>query len=604
MIKGFLHRLCFILPFVFWIVLLADPLGVVYSPQFETPRGMELQVQFWVNVFTRYSINQVIIHDCDHPERIYRVVNLEGVKHSKSLTTEKIKQEKADVRRILRSLASKRPDPDHMTPEEKRVWLLWGKENNQKVYALATHQIRVQGGMKEAFREGIIRSGRYLPIVRQVLLHEGLPEDLAYLCHVESSFHPGARSKSSAVGMWQFTRGTGRQFMTINSRVDERLDPVLSTMSAAKLLKENYTVLKSWPLAVTAYNHGLGGMKRAKTQLRTTDMKKVIDRYKSRSFGFASKNFYAEFLAAVHVAQNAETYFGPLKLDDPIDFQVSPLQESMTLTQIIEEYKIDSKTLVTLNPAFLRPIRRGTHKVHAGYRLRIPKNHPLSKERLILGPAEPENPMFAWHQPEKQEPTLPKTEKAVTQVAVFQDSPEKSALPLVPKPAVGYQFEGDSKALQRQYEYQTLHFEAFCEYLTVRDDRIIVQPEETLGHYAEWLDVPTQTLRRLNGLSYRQNIRIGQRIKLPFHRVSQETFYHRRVDYHHMLVNQYFEKHRVKQAVEHRVERGESLWSVAYQKFDVPVWLVLAYNAWNVPRKLEPGDLIRVPLVERVSPAS
>lgn len=614
MIKVILHRFSFALPFLLVLMLFADELGVARSSDFEIPNGMELRVQFWVNVFTRYSINQVIIHDSDNPELIYRVVNLESVNRARSKTeiTQLVRKEKADVRQLLLKLASRPVDPNKMGSEEKRYWLLWGKPTNPRVFTRAAERLRVQGGMKEAFTEGVIRSGRYLPVIRQVLAREGLPLELAYLCHVESSFHPGARSKSSAVGMWQMTKGTGRYYMTINAGVDERLDPILSTLAAAKLLKENYSVLQSWPLAVTAYNHGLGGMKRAKTSLGTTDMKRIIDRYQSRSFGFASKNFYAEFLAAVQVAENSETYFGQLQPEAPVDFKVSPLSKSMSLSEISRLYHIKEQTVVALNPAFLQSVRTGKVKVHQGYRLRLPVGHDIPSQFIALAPSEYET---------KPTPFPDKSQLQMTSHSTVQSNLATAQPPVLETSEADQESESSSRVveeaqdselapenygqiLEQQYAWQTLQFDAFCENLDVERGRIVVQPDETLGHYADWLGVSTQSLRRLNGLRFGQSIYIGQRIRLSFKKVDEQSFYQRRVAYHRGLADQYFQNYRVTQSVEHRIEKGESLWSLVNQRFDVPMWLVMAYNAWETPRKLAPGDSIRVPLVVRLPPSS
>jgi membrane-bound lytic murein transglycosylase D len=77
--------------------------------------------------------------------------------------------------------------------------------------------------------------------------------DLAYLPHVESSFNPKAYSKFGAAGMWQFTRSTGKQYMTVSYAVDERRDPILSSRAAARLLKRNFKKFQNWPMAITAY---------------------------------------------------------------------------------------------------------------------------------------------------------------------------------------------------------------------------------------------------------------------------------------------------------------------------------------------------------------
>jgi hypothetical protein len=105
--------------------------------------------------------------------------------------------------------------------------------------------------------------------------------------------------------------------MSVNRKVDERLDPVKATRSAARLLRDNYNALGNWPLAITAYNHGRGGMLRAQGETGSSEITKVIDEYKGPLFGYASMNFYSEFLAAVDVYNSYDQYFGQLVLDSP-----------------------------------------------------------------------------------------------------------------------------------------------------------------------------------------------------------------------------------------------------------------------------------------------
>ena len=133
------------------------------------------------------------------------------------------------------------------------------------------------------------------------------------LPHVESSFNAAAYSKVGAAGLWQFMRSTGRRYMRVDDAVDERLDPYRSTEAAAQLLAYNYRVLGSWPLALTAYNHGAAGMRRAKESVGTDDFVKINRTYNSRTFGFASRNFFPSFLAALTIDENPEKYFGALE---------------------------------------------------------------------------------------------------------------------------------------------------------------------------------------------------------------------------------------------------------------------------------------------------
>jgi hypothetical protein len=143
-----------------------------------------------------------------------------------------------------------------------------------------------------------------------------VPAEVALLPLVESSYE-NARSVKAAVGVWQFTRATSKGYLLVSRRVDERLDPVKSARAAAKLLKSHYDVLGSWPLAITAYNHGRGGMLRAKAE-HGADLPTIIDEYRSPLFGYASMNFYTEFLAAIDVYERREDYFGALALEQPV----------------------------------------------------------------------------------------------------------------------------------------------------------------------------------------------------------------------------------------------------------------------------------------------
>jgi membrane-bound lytic murein transglycosylase D len=172
----------------------------------------------------------------------------------------------------------------------------------------AAERVRSQRGLRERFRRGLEISARYEQHFRRIFRDAGLPEDLAYLPHVESSFQAAAKSSAGAVGIWQFTRAAAERYMTVNEIVDERLDPIAATRGAARYLRDAYNRLGSWPLALTSYNHGVNGMQRAKN-LYGGDLVRIIADYDHPQFGFASRNFYTEFLAARDIARQPERYF-------------------------------------------------------------------------------------------------------------------------------------------------------------------------------------------------------------------------------------------------------------------------------------------------------
>ena len=270
------------------------------------PDGLEPEIAFWRTVFTEVSSQQALIHDNRQLAIVYEKVELTNGSNGsqKRRTSEKSRNK---YRKILKTLAERRAG---LTSEQRRVLALWPEDVTDAELRAAADRVRFQQGLSDRFRDGLIRSGRWREHILDSLEAEGVPTALASLPHVESSYNPVARSFVGASGLWQFTRSTGRRFMQIDHVIDERRDPYLSSAAAAQLLSYNYSILKSWPLAITAYNHGVAGMRRAVRQTGTDDIETIIREYDGRAFGFASRNFYVAFLAAHDVDQNVEKYFG------------------------------------------------------------------------------------------------------------------------------------------------------------------------------------------------------------------------------------------------------------------------------------------------------
>jgi membrane-bound lytic murein transglycosylase D len=272
--------------------------------------GLESRIEFWKKVYTQYGQEDVIIHDRVHVNLIYDV----AAKGEQASKVSAVEEALAEIQANLNS-------PENLSPVAALIRdaiTSNGLPLTQESISELRENIHTQFGIKERFRDGVIRSGRYLDAFQEVFANEGLPADIALLPLVESSFENRALSSAGAAGIWQFTRGTGRLYLKVNRKLDERLDPTKATRAAARLLRDNYEALGSWPLAITAYNHGRGGMLRAQSEVGSSDMSKVIDEYTGPLFGYASMNFYSEFLAAVDVYKNHQQYFGQLVLDRPI----------------------------------------------------------------------------------------------------------------------------------------------------------------------------------------------------------------------------------------------------------------------------------------------
>ncbi len=237
----------------------------------------------------------------------------------------------------------------------------------------AVDRVRFQRGLAERFRDGLVRAGQWEPHIRRVFRDAGLPQELASLPHVESSFNPGAYSKVGAAGLWQFMPGTGKRFLRIDRAVDERYDPWRSSEAAAALLRENYRITGAWPLAVTAYNHGAGGMIRAVNQVGTKDISVIIDRYQSESFGFASRNFYSEFLAALDVEKAAGRHFGALSREPAAEHEIVVTRHPTSATALARTFGVDLGLLRELNMGLRDSVWAGRISVPAGYAVRLPK---------------------------------------------------------------------------------------------------------------------------------------------------------------------------------------------------------------------------------------
>jgi membrane-bound lytic murein transglycosylase D len=266
-------------------------------PEFPIIRN---NVDFWEKIYSTYSLNTAVVHDQNDLTKIYEVVTLvdKDLPEARRINNSHLETIKEKYSQILLRLSAGQP-PE--TRDEKRVANMFQGPSAHKAMRFAAENIRAQNGQKERFLEGTVRSARYLNRIRQIFHEYGLPADLAYLPHVESSFNYQAYSKCGAAGIWQFTRSTGKQYMRIDRHVDERRDPLISTRAAAKLLKKNYEALGSWPLALTAYNYGTAGMVRAVESHGSYE--NIFRNYEEGYFKFASRNFYSEFLAARKLAK-------------------------------------------------------------------------------------------------------------------------------------------------------------------------------------------------------------------------------------------------------------------------------------------------------------
>ncbi len=331
-------------------------------------------VRFWEKIYSRYTTRQGVLHDKHRLNIIYTVVDLAdwSTPGSARINRELIKLARRHYKKILAELgAGKKP----VTREEKRVAAMFPKRS-RLAFRRARDDIRLQIGQKDRFLRGVIRSGTYIHAIKKIFISYGLPAELAYLPHVESSYNPNAYSKAGAVGIWQFTKATGRQYLAINSIIDERKDPLLSTCAAARFLKSSYEQFGSWPLALTAYNYGRAGMERALRKRKNYE--NIFNNHQTRLFRFASRNFYSEFLAAVHTARKLEKN-PAIILDRPAATLTIRLRGYVSAKDIRAHFKVSAIDFSRFNPALRKPILTGEKYIPKGFPIHIPANRRTRK---------------------------------------------------------------------------------------------------------------------------------------------------------------------------------------------------------------------------------
>ena len=637
--------------------------------RFPIPDNLKPNVDFWIKVYTLYNSDQVIIHDSEDLRIIYEVVDVNELlgsnKISNKIKWREIEKIKDNYRDILIKLSTlEQIDPQLLDKKERAVYYLFKSKASSAVFKQAAQNIRGQQSLRDEFKKGIIRSGRYIDHIAMVLKKYNIPQELIALPHVESAFNPRAYSKFGAAGIWQFTRGTGRRLLQINYHVDERFDPIKSTEAAAKLLRENYEELGTWPLAITAYNHGLNGLKRAVRQLGTSDIGVIVDKYESRNFKFASRNFYAEFLAALEASKNYKIYFGELKFERPEKFFTFKVPNYVKLSTLTQRLGISADNIERLNPSLRRSVLSSKHHLPKGFELRIPWKRDFDPALVYaeIPKIEKYQQQVAtdWYQVEggdnlqkiarrfnttvadlmelndirnphqiyvgqviklrPEQVLLAEGNEAVTSTKNDETQPiaeekkenkgglgnQLASTPIQPNVSIPitnvHKKETSPEKLTKESGTTDITEVAVVEKQRTNPLKrsfgtIYVQPEETLGHYADWLNIPTQVLRNLNGLRYGQDIHLDQEIKLVFNGVSEKEFQRKRMEYHRGIEEDFFTSFAVEGVIVHKVMSGENIWYLCNQVYEIPYWLVRKYNPNKNLERLNTGDELIIPMV-------
>lgn len=221
--------------------------------------------------------------------------------------------------------------------------------------------------IRSRFEQWLIRLSRYQPLVEKIFSEFNIPSDLVYLSLVESGFNPYAFSRAKATGPWQFMKGTGKVYgLRIDNYVDERRDPIKSTVAAARYLRDLYDLFGAWPLAMAAYNAGEGKVMRA---LQKVQGETFSDISKTKLIRTETKQYVPRIMAATVIARNPDQYGFPQNPVAPHQFEEVVVNRPLHFHAIANTTGIPYEELRLLNPELRRD---ATPPGESAYHLKVP----------------------------------------------------------------------------------------------------------------------------------------------------------------------------------------------------------------------------------------
>lgn len=452
-----------------------------------------------------------------------------------------------------------------------------------------------QGRGRPHMEKYLARSTRYEKLMKKVLRDNGLPEDLFYIALIESGFSSHATSHASAVGYWQFIRGTGKRYgLDINAFVDERRDPVFATQAAAEYFKGLYSVFGSWYLAMASYNVGENRVKREVMNHYTRDFWELA---RKKRLPRETIEYVPKFIAAKMIGKNPEKY-GFVELDylPPIEFDHITLNQPVNLRQMAEKLSLNYEDFKALNPKYKGEI--AILKKSGDLTLRVP---PGTSEQAIVAATDSivtdvkfiadagDTQTYKIRRGDTLSTVARRYRTSVAYLRDLNDLPKRKPL----RVGMRIQVPDRTPVKNRPQTVQSVAKNSTkVETVQVGDSRYhIVQSGDSLFSIAKQYSTTINELQKLNNIKKRTVLKIGMKIKIPGSSSAVAKNAKQNV------VKNNSSKKSVKNIAKkkiHVVRRGENLSRIA-EKYKVAVADLKQSNNIRNPSSLHVGAKILIP---------
>lgn len=361
------------------------------SADFTAPPGLESIVMFWEKIFGVYDKNVAVFHHPRNVGIVYSVLDFRELAKESSPDFDEIKagairDEKNRLQNLLQALAKKMSETNidvaTLSLEETRLLELFEQSPEITINSLSgAGGLKVTMGYAHRFKQAIAKSGQYMPEMMRIFRKYGLPLELTCIPFVESSFNEEAASHAGAAGVWQFIPETGRRYLKIDDYVDERFDPIMSTHAAAKHLMNEFKLLRSWPLAINAYNTGPGRILDAIKVLGTKDIAMINRQYEGSGYGYDSRNYFAELLAAIKVYRNYKNYFGEVNFLPEQTHEYIVMPAPTNIKQLFRLSGVSPAAMQDLNLMLHPSVISGEKNLPKGYLVKV---MPGAREDMLM----------------------------------------------------------------------------------------------------------------------------------------------------------------------------------------------------------------------------